>query len=135
MKKPSRVLITILCISGCVKAPVYKGDNYASVKSSHAIVEIHDKQAGPVYTLDLEAGQNTLVVLYRTYHHDYYCEFQWNLKPQTAYEITDQENKYPLTLYRWKRQNGLWASRLDPKDPVKCSLKNEDVVSESVDIE
>ncbi|WP_455202807.1 hypothetical protein [Kaarinaea lacus] len=118
-------LIVILCVSACVKAPVYKGDNYAFIKSSHAIVNANGKQVESVYTLDLEAGENTLVVLYRTYRHDYYCEFQWNSKPQTAYEITDQENKYPLTLYRWERDNDLWASRLDPVDPVKCTKKND----------
>lgn len=117
--------LLLMVLTACVKAPVYKGDNYAYVKSSHAIININDEQIEPVYAVNIKSGNNTLVVLYRTYRHDYYCEFQWTSKPQTSYEITNQENKLPLTLYRWKRQNGLWASRLNPVDPVKCSKEND----------
>jgi hypothetical protein len=110
-----------LHINACVKAPVYKGEHYALLKSSHAIVNVNGAQIEPVYTLDLKAGENTLVVLYRTYRNNYYCEFVWNSTPGTAYEITDHERNYPLTLYRWVRKNSLWAIRMDPVDPVKCT--------------
>lgn len=135
MKTRFVVLITLLCVNACVKAPVYKGENYALIRSSHAIISINGTKVESKHSLDLLAGENTLVVLYPTYRHRYNCQFEWTSKPGTTYEITDQENKYPLTLYRWKRQNGLWASRLDPVDPVKCSLENEEVVSEPVDSE
>ncbi|WP_455221357.1 hypothetical protein [Kaarinaea lacus] len=113
--------IAALHISACVKAPVYKGENYAFLKSSHAIISVNGEQVEPVYTLDLKAGENTLVVLYRTYQHDYYCEFVWMSAPGTAYEITDHEKRYPLTLYRWVRKNSFWSIRFDPVDPVKCT--------------
>ena len=119
------LFFTVLLTNACVKAPVYKGENHALVKSSHAIIKVNDEQIEPAYALNLKTGENTLVVLYRTYRHDYYCEFQWISKSQTAYEITDQENKYPLTLYHWKRQNDYLALRLDPIDPVKCTKKND----------
>ena len=119
------LVFTALLNNACVKAPVYKEENHAFVKSSHAIIKVNNEQIEPAYAVNLKAGENTLVVLYRTYRHDYYCEFQWHSIPQTAYEITDQENKYPLTLYRWKKQNDLWASRLDPVDPVNCTKKND----------
>jgi len=112
--------LAVVLVSACVKAPVYKGENYARVESSHAIVSINGEKVPPTYSLDLPAGDNSLVALYPTYHHQYYCHFVWNAKPHTAYEITDQENKYPLTLYRWKRANDFWAERLDPVDPVEC---------------
>jgi len=40
-----------------------------------------------------------------------------------AYEITDQENQYPLTLYQWHKENILWSIRLDPANPLVCSKK------------
>ena len=110
-----------LYLSACVKAPVYKGENHAFLKSSHAIIKVNGEQVKPLYTLDLEAGENTLVVLYRTYKENYYCEFVWTATPGTAYEITDHEKQYPLTLYRWVRRNSLWSLRLDPVDPVNCT--------------
>jgi len=119
------IFFAVLFVSACVKAPVYKGDNYAFIKSSHAIISVNDVNVEPIYSLDINAGENTLVVLYPTYRHRYYCQFVWTSKPGTTYEVTDQENKYPLTLYRWKRQNKYLASRLDPVDPVKCSRDDE----------
>ena len=119
------VCLTGLFVSACVKAPVYRDDNYAFIKSSHAIIYVNGEQVEPVYTLDLKAGENTLVILYRTYRHDYYCEFVWTSAPGTAYEITDHEKKYPLTLYRWVRKNSLWSIRMDPVDPAKCLREDE----------
>ena len=117
--------LAVVLLSACVKTPVFKGENYAHIESSHAIVSINGNKVAPTYSLDLPAGDNTLVALYPTYRFQYYCQFAWKAEPHTAYEITDQENKYPLTLYRWKRANDLWAKRLDPVDPVKCSKESE----------
>ena len=119
------IVFTSFLVSACVKTTVYKGENYTFIKSSHAIININGKQVDPTYALDINAGHIFLVVLYSTYRHAYYCHFDWVSKPHTTYEITDQENKYPLTLYRWERENDLWASRLDPVDPLKCSRENE----------
>ncbi|WP_455208871.1 hypothetical protein [Kaarinaea lacus] len=115
------VCFICLIVSACVQAPVYKGEDFAFIKSSHAIISVNGEQVEPIYTLDLKAGENTLMVLYRTYQHDYYCEFVWTPAPGTAYEITDHEKRYPLTLYRWVRKNSLWSIRFDPVDPVKCT--------------
>lgn len=123
------VCLTILYIGSCVQAPNFKGDDYSFIKSSHTIVSVNGEGVDPKYTMDLMVGETTLVVLYRTYRHSYYCLFKWTSESRTAYEITDQENQYPLTLYRWKRENDLWASRLDPIDPVKCSEENEFIKS------
>ena len=120
----SRKLLTIyacLFLSACVQAPVFKGDGYASIKSNYPVVMINGAEVEPSYTVDIEAGENSLVIVYHTYQHDYYCTFTWIAVTGTAYEVTDQDNKYPLTLYRWVRKNSLWASRLDPIDPVKCN--------------
>lgn len=119
------IFITVVFFSACVKAPVYKDDNYAHIDSSHAIVSINGKPLTPTYSLDLPVGDNTLIALYPTYSYNYYCQFAWETKSRTTYEITDQDNKYPLTLYRWERANDVWAERLDPVDPVKCSRKND----------
>jgi hypothetical protein len=75
-----------------------------------------------MYQLDIKAGENTLVIVYNTYQSDYFCTFNWIAEADTVYEVTDQENAYPLTLYRWERANSLWASRLDPVDPAKCDV-------------
>lgn len=114
------IFLVVLLISSCVDAPVFKGDNFAFIRSSHAIVSVNGEHVEPLYSLDLKAGENTLVVLYRSYRHDYYCKFTWTSKPGTVYEITDHEKIYPLVLYRWIRKNSLWAIRLDPIDPVNC---------------
>jgi len=111
---------TFLFLSACIKVPVIKGDGYAFIKSNYPIVSVNGVDVEPVYKLDIEAGENTLVIVYNTYQHDYYCTFAWAAVEYTVYEVTDQDNRYPLTLYRWVKSNSLWASRLDPVDPLEC---------------
>jgi hypothetical protein len=113
-----------MVLGSCVQPPVFKAEDYALIKSSYPIVAINGIEIEKTYNLDLEAGENTLVIVYNTYQHDYFCTFSWFAAPGTAYEVTDQENQYPLTLYRWHRKNGLWAIRLEPVDPLKCMQKS-----------
>ena len=110
-----------LFFTACVQAPVYKGANYALIKSNYPIVSLNGVEVDPSYSLDIEAGETTLVIVYHTYQYNYSCTFSWTAVAGTAYEVTDQDNSYPLTLYRWVRTNSLWASRLDPLDPLKCT--------------
>lgn len=112
-----------LLLSGCVQAPVFKGDDYTFIESNYPIIAINGVDIEKTYQLDLKAGENSLLVVYNTYEYDYLCSFSWRAKAGTAYEITDQENRYPLTLYRWYKKNGLWAIRLDPVDPLQCKQK------------
>ena len=118
-------LLTCYCLilGACVRAPEFKADNYAYIRSNYPIVSVNDERLEPVYRLDIEAGTNTVVIVYNTYRYDYYCTFSWTSAASTAYEVTDQENRYPLTLYRWVKTNSLWASRLDPTDPIDCISK------------
>jgi len=109
-----------LVLSSCIQPPVFKAEGYALVKSSYPIVAINGEKIDKRYQLDLEAGENTLTVIYNTYQYAYRCIFSWTALADTAYEITDQENAYPLTLYRWYRKNGLWVIRLEPLDPLAC---------------
>ncbi len=121
-----RIILLACCyliLGACVRAPEFKTDNTAYIRSNYPIVSVNGEQLEPVYRLDIEAGANTVVIVYNTYRHDYYCTFSWTSAVNTAYEVTDQENRYPLTLYRWVRTNSLWASRLDPTDPVACISK------------
>jgi len=111
-----------LLLSSCVQAPAFKGDDYAVIMSNYPIVSVNDIEIEGSYRLDLDAGDYSLVIVYNTYNYDYHCTFNWNAAAGTAYEVTDQENQYPLTLYRWVRTNVLWANRLDPIDPLKCSI-------------
>lgn len=112
-----------LCLYACVQAPVIKGEEYAFIRSNYPIVKVNGNEVEPLYKLDIETGNNTLVIVYNTHRHDYYCTFSWNAEASTVYEVTDQGNRYPLTLYRWVRTNSLWASRLDPVDPLECVRK------------
>jgi len=122
MNRPLLLIIyTCLFVSACVQAPVFKRDDYAFFKTNYPIVSVNEVDVEPSYTLDIPAGENTLVIVYHTYRHDYNCTFTWTAVAGTSYEVTDQYNRYPLTLYRWVRTNSLWASRLDPTDPLKCS--------------
>ena len=117
------LICSLLFLSACVKAPVFKDGDYAFIKSNYPIVNINGVEIEPVYRLDLEAGDNTAVIVYHSYQYDYFCTFSWTAVGKTAYEAVDQDNRYPLTLYRWVRTNGLWASRLDPMDPLECIRK------------
>ena len=121
------LLFTTLCIvlSSCVQQPIFKAENYALIKSNYPIVSLNGNKIEKTYQLDLEAGENTLVITYNTYLYDYFCTFSWLAKAGTVYEITDQENQYPLTLYHWHRKNKLWAIRLDPVDPLECIKKSK----------
>jgi len=116
-------ICTSLFLSACVQTPVFSGDDYAFIRSNYPIMNVNGKKIEPAYRLDLKAGENTVLIVYHTYRHDYYCTFSWNAEANTVYEVTDQENIYPLTLYRWVRTNSLWASRLDPMEPLECIKK------------
>ena len=117
------IFFTVMCavLSSCVQPSVFKAEDYALIKSNYPIVVINGIDIEGTYKLDLEAGENSLVVVYNTYQYDYFCTFSWIAKAGTAYEITDQENNHPLTLFRWHRKNGLLATRLDPVNPLECT--------------
>ena len=119
------ILFTSLCLflGSCVQPPVFKSDEHAILKTNYPIVSINDSEIEESYQLNLETGENSLVIVYNTYQHDYFCTFSWVVIAGTAYEVTDQENQYPLTLYRWHRKNSLWAIRFDPVDPLECIKK------------
>ena len=121
-------VLEIICIaivlSSCVQPAVFKNDGYALIKSNYPIISHNDEEIEPAYTLDIASGSNTITIEYHTYRHDYHCTFTWNAESKTAYEVTDQYNRYPLTLYRWDRTNSLWATRMDPVDPTQCITKN-----------
>jgi len=112
-----------LLLSSCVQAPVFKTEDHAHIKSNYPIVSLNGSETEKTYQLDLETGENSLVIVYNTYQYDYFCTFNWTAMAGTDYEVTDQENQYPLTLYRWYKRNGLWAVRLDPVDPLECAQK------------
>ena len=120
-----KILFILSCVvlDSCVQPPVFKTEDYALIKSNYPIVAINGNAIEKTYQLDLEAGENTLIIVYNAYQYDYFCTFSWLAKTGTAYEVTDQENLYPLTLYHWRRKNGLWAIRLDPVDPLECTKK------------
>jgi len=134
-------VITVICLllSACVQAPVFKDGDHAYFRSNYPVVSINGVGSELSYRLDIPAGDNTLVIVYNTYRHDYYCTFTWTAEAETVYEVTDQYNKYPLTLYRWVRTNSLWASRLNPTDPLECipkprgKTKKEEVTEASDD--
>jgi hypothetical protein len=116
-------LITLfisLSLGACVQAPVFKQGNYASIKSNYPIVNVNGVDVEPLYSLDIDAGENTFIIIYNSYQYDYHCTFTWEAVAQTAYEVTDQENNEPLILYRWVRKNGLWAIRMDPVHASQC---------------
>ncbi len=118
-------IILCLLLSSCVQPPVFKDEDSAVIKSNYPIIAINGKKIAETYQLDLKAGENSVRILYNTYQYDYFCNFEWQAKTGITYEVTDQENQYPLTLYRWHKKNRLWAIRLDPVDPVECSKKEK----------
>ena len=109
-----------MLLTGCVQVPVFVSDDHALVKSNYPIVKLNQSAIAPSYRLDIPAGATTVDIVYRTYRYDYHCTFEWAAAAGSVYEVTDQDNKYPLTLYRWKRTNSLWAARLEPTDPQHC---------------
>jgi hypothetical protein len=117
------ILCTSLLFSACIRTPEIKGEGYAFIRSNYPIVHVNDETVEPMYQLDIKAGENTLVIVYNTYQSDYFCTFNWIAEAGVIYEVTDQENQYPLTLYRWYKTSSLFASRLDPVDPIKCDVQ------------
>jgi len=115
-------ICSVLLLGSCVQAPTFKDEDHAHISSNYPIVSVNGVGVEDTYKLDISAGETTLVIVYHTYTKDYHCTFTWTAQAATAYEVTDQENRYPLTLYRWIRRNGLWAVRLDPVDPEECSI-------------
>lgn len=115
-----------LLLGSCVQAPTFKGEDYAYIKSNYPIVSVNGVSVEDTYELDIDTGENVVVIVYHAYLKDYHCTFNWAAGAGKVYEVTDQENRYPLTLYRWVRKNSLWAMRLDPIDPVGCSTVSHD---------
>ena len=111
---------TAALLVACVQKPVFKGDDYAFLRSNYPIEKINGIDIEPVFRADIESGQTSAVVGYHTYQHNFICTFNWAAEAQTVYEVTSQENMNPLTMYRWVRRNGLWAARLDPIQPEDC---------------
>jgi len=119
-------ILGMLILGSCVQAPSFKGDEYALISSNYPIISVNGTAIEESYKLDLAAGENTVVIVYHTYSKDYHCTFTWQAVAGIAYEVTDQENRYPLTLYQWQRKNRLWAMRLDPVDPSGCTVVEHD---------
>ena len=115
------IVCTGLFMSACVQVPEIEGDNHALIRSSYPVVSVNGVEVEATYSTAVEAGQNTLLIVYNTYRHDYYCTFRWTAAADAVYEVTNQDNQYPLTLYRWVKTNSLWASRLDPVDLIECT--------------
>lgn len=118
--------MSCMLMSGCVQSPSFKSEEHAYISSNYPIVILNGNKIEKSYQLDLESGKNTLVILYDTYQYDYYCRFDWYAEAGNTYEVTDQENKFPLTLYRWHKKSNFWAIRFDAIDPVECSKKKDE---------
>ena len=116
------IVTTLLCLAlgACIQTPVFRDTSQARINSNYPITSLDGDAIERAYTLDFPAGRHSLSVVYDTLQYDYVCTFEWLAEAATVYEITDQENAYPLTLYRWQKRNGLWALRLDPVDPIEC---------------
>lgn len=114
------LLLFSVLVAACVQAPVFETSEQALLKSNYPIVSLNGADIDPSYQLELEPGETTAVIVYNTYRYDYVCTFTWTAAEATVYEVTDHENAYPLTLYRWKKVNGLWSARRDPIDPTDC---------------
>ena len=112
-----------LLLTGCVQSPVFNSNDHSFIKSSYPVISVNGNSIEPSYKVDLTPGENSVIITYLTYRYDYACTFKWNVDANTVYEVVDQENRYPLTLYRWIRRNSLWAARLDPVDPLECIEK------------
>ena len=120
------VPIYFLALCGCVQTPPVKPGDHALLISNYPITQVNGQvidENGARYKQDIKAGENTAVIVYNTYSYDYFCSFSWQAESGQVYEVTDQENAEPLTLYQWKRKNRLWAQRLNPVDPTHCERK------------
>ena len=115
-------LALALLTSACVQQPALPDSGqFALLRTWGEFIEINGTAPEAPYQVALEAGSHSATVRYRTLRVDYDCLFEFTVKPGQVYEIIDQSNPSPLRLYRWKRQNGLWANRVDPVDPLSCS--------------
>jgi hypothetical protein len=112
---------TAALMTGCVQAPVFQSDDEALLISNYPVVYLNGVEVESSYKLSIPAGDNTVLIVYHTYLIDYQCTFRWTAAPGSVYEVTGQENRFPLTIFRLVRSNALWASRFDPVDPEDCT--------------
>jgi hypothetical protein len=113
------LVLVLVVTSGCVSAPILNGEQ-ASLRTNHPIISLDGKTIDEQTDLRLQPGVHSLQAVYRTHLHDYICYFKWVVEANMHYEIVDHNNADPLTLYRWKRSNVLWAQRLEPLPPINC---------------
>lgn len=114
------ILAAATTMTACVQTPVIEDEHQALLKSNYPIVSVNGAPIPPSYELNVAAGEISALIVYRTYRYDYHCTFTWTAAAGAVYEVTDHENKFPLTLYRWQKRNSLWAVRHDPVDPAHC---------------
>lgn len=117
----NRMAVMLWCfvLSGCISPePDYSGK--ALLRSAHPLVKLDQEILPGLYELYVAPGEYTVQAVYETASHDYVCTFKWRAEAQTRYEIAAHEKQYPLSLYRWKRRNSLWAVRLDAVSPISC---------------
>jgi len=92
----------------------------AKLTTSGELIAINGETAEATDQVSLPPGRHDVVVRYRTYRFDYRCHFSFEATGGQVYEIVDQSNPQPMTLYRLRRQNPLWSERLDRVAPTDC---------------
>lgn len=125
LARTSLIYLWLITMSGCVQQAPYKHRENEDAKplvfSHMKLLTLNGKTTDNQHELSLSKGENTLVARRQTYQMNYDCIFVFNAKPGFHYEITDQSNPEPMTLYRLNKKNIFWHIRTQPVIPVNCT--------------
>ena len=90
------------------------------VDGQYPITQLDGQPLYATFRVEVKPGPHEMWVSYITVKHHYSCQFTWQAAEGAQYEIVAETASHPLTLYRWKRRNALWAVRLAPIAPDIC---------------
>ena len=118
------LLIILLQTGGCtrnsVAVPSTKTD-MASIEGPVKYVSINGvKPDAKPKSHPIPAGENEIVILYRSYTQTLECSYAFNAVAGQRYEFVTRSNPDPITLYRMARENWLFWTRHEPVAPHDC---------------
>ena len=113
--------LIILSLLACASNKVEPDSQEPSrIISNYPILKINDQITENQFSVEVQAGSHSMIVMYPTYRFSYFCRFEFDTIPGELYEVVDHAIVHPLTLYRRVKNHWLWSNRLDQLEPVAC---------------
>ena len=115
------LITTALLLAGCAsRSNVEAPPATAKLISAEKLLEIDGERPDNLYKAEIEPGEHTILVEYRTYTVVFNCRFNFTVVPGRRYETVEHSNGLPLRLYISTRYSWVWAIRRKPISPEYC---------------